>query len=118
MAAFSLESAVRTPRRSPQPVPRLSPRASFDGELPGRSAQRSIPAVQREQPVRSPGVRRRAAGVIRRTLEQHLRVQAQSIPRGRIGTPHDIARAVTFFTADDADFVTGQVLYVSGGPHG
>jgi 3-oxoacyl-[acyl-carrier protein] reductase len=53
-----------------------------------------------------------------RTLEQHLRVQAQSIPRGRIGTPHDIARAVTFFTADDADFVTGQVLYVSGGPHG
>ncbi|RAS68610.1 hypothetical protein C8D87_102679 [Lentzea atacamensis] len=26
--------------------------------------------------------------------------------------------AVLFFTADDADFVTGQVLYVSGGPHG
>lgn len=53
-----------------------------------------------------------------RTLEEHLRVQARSIPRGRIGTPHDIARAVLFFTADDADFVTGQVLYVSGGPHG
>lgn len=53
-----------------------------------------------------------------RTLEEHLRRQAESIPRGRIGTPHDIARAVLFFTADDADFVTGQVLYVSGGPHG
>ena len=53
-----------------------------------------------------------------RTLEEHLRVQAKSIPRGRIGTPHDIARAVLFFTADDADFVTGQVIYVSGGPHG
>lgn len=53
-----------------------------------------------------------------RTLEEHLRVQAQSIPRGRIGTPHDIARAVLFFAAEDADFVTGQVLYVSGGPHG
>lgn len=53
-----------------------------------------------------------------RTMEEHLRIQAQSIPRGRIGTPHDIARAVLFFTADDADFVTGQVIYVSGGPHG
>jgi 3-oxoacyl-[acyl-carrier protein] reductase len=53
-----------------------------------------------------------------RTLEEHLRVQAKKIPRGRIGTPHDIARAVLFFAAEDADFVTGQVLYVSGGPHG
>ncbi|GAA2808069.1 SDR family NAD(P)-dependent oxidoreductase [Crossiella cryophila] len=53
-----------------------------------------------------------------RTLEEHLEVQAKSIPRGRIGTPHDIARAVLFFAAEDADFVTGQVLYVSGGPHG
>jgi 3-oxoacyl-[acyl-carrier protein] reductase len=53
-----------------------------------------------------------------RTLEQHLELQAKSIPRGRVGTPHDIARAVLFFAADDADFVTGQVLYVSGGPHG
>ncbi|MFS8104708.1 SDR family oxidoreductase [Lentzea alba] len=53
-----------------------------------------------------------------RTLEEHLRVQARSIPRGRIGTPHDIARAVLFFAAEDADFVTGQILYVSGGPHG
>ncbi|MFJ1767432.1 SDR family NAD(P)-dependent oxidoreductase [Amycolatopsis sp. NPDC088138] len=53
-----------------------------------------------------------------RTLEQHLQIEAKSIPRGRVGTPQDIARAVLFFTADDADFVTGQVLYVSGGPHG
>jgi 3-oxoacyl-[acyl-carrier protein] reductase len=53
-----------------------------------------------------------------RTLEEHLRFQAASIPRGRVGTPHDIARAVLFFTAEDADFVTGQILYVSGGPHG
>lgn len=53
-----------------------------------------------------------------RTLEEHLEAQASSIPRGRIGTPHDIARAVLFFAAEDADFVTGQVIYVSGGPHG
>ncbi|MGO1050361.1 SDR family NAD(P)-dependent oxidoreductase [Crossiella sp. CA198] len=59
-----------------------------------------------------------SAARARRTLEEHLAVQAKSIPRGRIGTPHDIARAVLFFAAEDADFVTGQVLYVSGGPHG
>lgn len=53
-----------------------------------------------------------------RTLDEHVEVQRNSIPRGRVGTPHDIARAVLFFTAEDADYVTGQVIYVSGGPHG
>ncbi len=53
-----------------------------------------------------------------RTLEQHLEAQKKTIPVGRIGTPHDIAREVLFFAAEDADFVTGQVIYVSGGPHG
>jgi NAD(P)-dependent dehydrogenase (short-subunit alcohol dehydrogenase family) len=52
-----------------------------------------------------------------RTLEDHLEIQAKGIPVGRIGTPHDIARAVLFFAAEDADFVTGQIIYVSGGPH-
>ncbi|MEV6718246.1 SDR family oxidoreductase [Lentzea sp. NPDC051208] len=53
-----------------------------------------------------------------RTLDEHVEVQRKSIPRGRVGTPHDIARAVLFFAAEDADYVTGQVIYVSGGPHG
>ncbi|SCE94159.1 3-oxoacyl-[acyl-carrier protein] reductase [Micromonospora viridifaciens] len=53
-----------------------------------------------------------------RSLDEHLAVQAAQIPRGRVGSPHDVARAVQFFIAEDADFITGQVLYVSGGPHG
>ena len=40
---------------------------------------------------------------------------AQSIPCRRLGTPADVARAVTFFTGAEAGFVTGQVLYVCGG---
>lgn len=52
-----------------------------------------------------------------RTLDQHLAAQAALIPCGRVGSPHDVARAVQFFIAEDADFITGQVLYVSGGPH-
>lgn len=36
-------------------------------------------------------------------------------PLGRLGTPEDIARAVAFLAAADADFITGQVLLVDGG---
>ncbi|GHH37276.1 SDR family NAD(P)-dependent oxidoreductase [Lentzea cavernae] len=59
-----------------------------------------------------------SAGRAGRTVEEHVEVMRKSIPRGRVGTPHDIARAVLFFAAEDADYVTGQVIYVSGGPHG
>ncbi len=36
-------------------------------------------------------------------------------PLGRIGTPEDVARAILFFTSDDAAFITGQTLWVDGG---
>jgi 2-hydroxycyclohexanecarboxyl-CoA dehydrogenase len=39
----------------------------------------------------------------------------RSIPLRRLGEPADIAAAVAFFASPDADFVTGQVLSVSGG---
>jgi len=39
----------------------------------------------------------------------------RAIPIGRLGKPEDLPGAVAFFASDDADFVTGQVLSVSGG---
>jgi 2-hydroxycyclohexanecarboxyl-CoA dehydrogenase len=39
----------------------------------------------------------------------------RSIPLGRLGSPDDLPGAVLFFAGDDAAFVTGQVLSVSGG---
>jgi 3-oxoacyl-[acyl-carrier protein] reductase len=39
----------------------------------------------------------------------------KSIPVRRLGRPKDVARAVLFFTSPDADFVTGQTLFVCGG---
>lgn len=36
----------------------------------------------------------------------------------RVGSPKDIAHAVTFFTSPHSSFVSGQVLYVAGGPRG
>lgn len=35
----------------------------------------------------------------------------------RTGKPEDIANAVAFFASPESGFVTGQVLYVAGGPH-
>ncbi len=40
---------------------------------------------------------------------------ARNIPVGRLGTPEDIARTVLFFAAPEADFITGQTLFVCGG---
>jgi acetoacetyl-CoA reductase len=37
------------------------------------------------------------------------------IPVGRLGKTEDIARAVLFLVADDADFITGSTLSVNGG---
>lgn len=39
----------------------------------------------------------------------------RSIPLGRIGEPGDLPGAIVFFASDDAAYVTGQVLSVSGG---
>jgi 2-hydroxycyclohexanecarboxyl-CoA dehydrogenase len=39
----------------------------------------------------------------------------RAIPMGRLGKPEDLPGAVAFFASDDADFITGQVLSVSGG---
>lgn len=40
---------------------------------------------------------------------------AAGIPVHRLGRPEDVARAVAFFTAEEADFLTGQTLFVCGG---
>ncbi len=40
---------------------------------------------------------------------------AKTYPLRRIGTPEDIASAVIFFASRQADWITGQVLYVGGG---
>lgn len=50
------------------------------------------------------------------TFEQFLEGAAAEIPVQRAGQPADIAAAVSFFAREDAGFVSGQVLYVAGGP--
>ena len=46
-----------------------------------------------------------------KAMEKLLRMQ----PSGQMGVPADIARAVEFLVADEANYITGQVLHVDGG---
>ncbi|WKG10881.1 3-oxoacyl-ACP reductase FabG [Nocardia sp. PE-7] len=41
---------------------------------------------------------------------------AAQIPVNRVGTPDDIANTASFFASEGAGFVSGQVIYVAGGP--
>ncbi|MGW2599565.1 3-oxoacyl-ACP reductase FabG [Streptomyces klenkii] len=49
-------------------------------------------------------------------FEDFKAAAATQIPVQRVGEPEDIANAVAFFTGEQAGFVSGQVLYVAGGP--
>lgn len=49
-------------------------------------------------------------------FDDFVAATAKEIPVGRPGQPDDIAAAVSFFCREDAGFVSGQVLYVAGGP--
>ena len=40
----------------------------------------------------------------------------QNIPLRRVGRPEDIANVVSTLCSEDTSYVTGQVIYVSGGP--
>jgi meso-butanediol dehydrogenase/(S,S)-butanediol dehydrogenase/diacetyl reductase len=38
-----------------------------------------------------------------------------TIPLGRVGYPADVAKTITFLASDDADYMTGQAINISGG---
>lgn len=54
---------------------------------------------------------RRGAGNPDKLMESFRR----AIPLGRIGRPDDLPGTISFFASDDAAYVTGQVISVSGG---
>ena len=49
-------------------------------------------------------------------FEDFKTMAASAIPVGRVGQPDDIAAMASFFCREDAGFVSGQVVYVAGGP--
>ncbi len=49
-------------------------------------------------------------------FEDYKAAAASQIPVARVGQPEDIAHTVSFLASEGAGFVTGQVIYVAGGP--
>ncbi|MGP3948132.1 3-oxoacyl-ACP reductase FabG [Streptomyces sp. 7N604] len=49
-------------------------------------------------------------------FEEFQAAAASQIPVQRAGKPEDVANAIAFFTGEQAGFVSGQVMYVAGGP--
>jgi 3-oxoacyl-[acyl-carrier protein] reductase len=48
--------------------------------------------------------------------EPYVAARAAAIPVARAGQPEDIAHTVSFLVSEGAGFVSGQVIYVAGGP--
>ena len=49
-------------------------------------------------------------------FEAFKEAAASQIPVRRVGVPEDIAHTVSYFVSEGAGFVSGQVIYVAGGP--
>ena len=54
-------------------------------------------------------------GMVDAGNEKLVAALTRAVPFGRLAAPEEIAAAVAFFASSDADFITGQVLSVSGG---
>jgi NAD(P)-dependent dehydrogenase (short-subunit alcohol dehydrogenase family) len=92
--------------------------------LPYAAAKGAVEAFTRglAREVAAEGIRVNAVspGVI--ATEQHdlsdtVRVEAMkaSVPLGRLGTPEEVAEAILWLLSDQASYITGTILPVSGG---
>ena len=52
------------------------------------------------------------------TPEAFQTAASQYIALGRVGQPSEVASVVAFLASDDASYVSGQVIYIAGGPAG
>jgi 3-oxoacyl-[acyl-carrier protein] reductase len=50
------------------------------------------------------------------SFDDFIAFSAKEIPVQRVGQPEDIAATASFLTSEEAGFVSGQVIYVAGGP--
>jgi 3-oxoacyl-[acyl-carrier protein] reductase len=56
------------------------------------------------------------AARVHMSFEDFQAAAAARIPVGRVGQPDDVAHVISFLVSEGAGFVSGQVIYVAGGP--
>ena len=81
----------------------------------GEDLHRGRPKGHVRRPVQSNTIQA-TADRVGMGFEDFKAAAATQIPVARVGEPDDIANAIAFFTGEAAGFVSGQVLYVAGGP--
>jgi 3-oxoacyl-[acyl-carrier protein] reductase len=59
---------------------------------------------------------RATAARMRISFEEFLVSAAAQIPVGRVGQPEDVAATISFLASEEAGYVSGQIIYVAGGP--
>ena len=64
-------------------------------------------------PIDTPGVKGLAQS--KEEIEQLKKSLITSVPMGRMGSPDEIAKVVSFLASDESSFVTGIELFVDGG---
>jgi 3-oxoacyl-[acyl-carrier protein] reductase len=57
------------------------------------------------------------AASLKMSFEDLVNAYKKQIAVQRVGEPADVAAAVSFLVGEDAGFVSGQIIYVSGGPY-
>ena len=50
------------------------------------------------------------------SFDEFAKMAAEQTPLRRVGEPDDVAGTIAFLCSDDAAYVSGQVIYVRGGP--
>ena len=66
-----------------------------------------------DTPLLRGGIEQATGGAI--PFEQAIAAALPTIPLGRVGYPDDVAKLITFLASDEADYMTGQAINISGG---
>jgi 3-oxoacyl-[acyl-carrier protein] reductase len=49
-------------------------------------------------------------------FDDFAKAASEHVPLRRVGKPEDVAATIAYLCSEDAGYVSGQVIYVRGGP--